>query len=84
MDVTSTAQSMWMAAADLGLASSWITGFRERGVREILEIPPNVQVIGLLAVGYSDGFGKLPPRREISQVISWERWSQEVEIPGRP
>jgi len=84
MDVTSTAQSMWMAAADLGLASSWITGFRERGVREILEIPPNVPVIGLLALGYSDGFGKLAPRREISDVVSWERWSQEVEISGRP
>lgn len=84
MDVTSTAQSMWMAAADLGLTSSWITGFRERGVRQILEVPPDVPVIGLLALGYSGGFGKLPPRREISEVISWERWSQEVEIPGRP
>ena len=83
LDLTAAAQSMAIAAADLGLAASWLTGFREGAVREILEIPVEIPVVGILALGFPDGFGKAEPRRPISEVVAWERWSQHVEISGQ-
>jgi nitroreductase len=83
MDVTAAAQSMAIAAADLGLASSWVTGFRESDLHAILEVPASVPVVGVLALGYPDGFTSLEPRRSTSEVLAWERWSQAIETSSR-
>ncbi len=62
-DLAAAAQSMALAAVDMGLQVSWITGFREQVVRSILGIPPDIPVVTLQAVGYPDGFERLPKRR---------------------
>jgi nitroreductase len=33
-----------------------------------------VPVISLLALGYPDGFDRLPERRPEAEVVAWERW----------
>ena len=68
---------MVLAAADLGLSSTWITGFREGTVQEALEIPDDVPVVAMLAVGYPEGLEPLPERRPEDEVVSWERWDGE-------
>ena len=65
---------MVLGAADMSLASAWITGFREGEVRNVLGIPANVPVVTLLAVGYPDGFQRLPGRRPEAESIAWDRW----------
>jgi nitroreductase len=67
---------MVLAAADMGLASVWITGYREGAVRELLGIPADVPVVSLLALGYSDGLVQLPERLAEDEVVSWERWGR--------
>lgn len=74
LDVSAAVQGMALAAADLGLAAAWITGYREPGVREALEIPSDVPVVALLTVGYAEGFGSRAERLDEEQVIGWERW----------
>ena len=67
---------MSLCAADLGLQSSWITGFRETSVRTILGIPQDIPVVTLLAVGYPDGFVRLPDRRPVHETVSWDAWEE--------
>ncbi len=80
IDVAAAVQSMALAAADLGLAATWITGYREAGVRNVLEIPADVPVVALLTIGYAEGFGARAERRPEEQVIAWERWGKDTEL----
>lgn len=77
VDLAAAAQSMVLAASDLGLAASWIPGFRETAVRAAVEIPTDVPVVTLVAIGYPDGFGRLPERRPAEEVIAWDGWGSE-------
>lgn len=79
VDLAAAIQGMVLAAADLGLASSWIHGFREPAVREILGIPGDVPVVGILAVGYPDGLAPLAERRPREETVSWGRWRTEAD-----
>lgn len=74
MDLASATQTMMLTAADLGLQSSWIYGFREGTVREILAIPEHVPVVALFCLGYHDGLAELPERLPQEKVIAWDRW----------
>jgi len=77
MDIAAAVQTMAMAAADLGLQSSWIYGFRESDVRPVIGVPEDVPVVGLLGLGYPDGLSDLPERRPRGEVIAWDRWRTE-------
>ncbi|WP_419162035.1 nitroreductase family protein [Candidatus Palauibacter sp.] len=73
-DLAAAAQTMVLTAADLGLDSSWIYGFRESGVRSAIGVPGHVPVVALLCLGYHDGLSDLPERRAREEVIGWDRW----------
>lgn len=75
VDVAAATQEMVVAAADVGLATSWITGFRETAIRELLGVPEDVPLVALLAIGYPDGFTPLLARRPRSEILSWESWN---------
>lgn len=79
VDVAAAVQCMAMAAADLGLAAAWITGYREPGVRKPLDIPSDVPIVALLTIGYADGFAPLSTRRAEEEVIAWETWGKDVD-----
>jgi nitroreductase len=74
VDLAAAVQSMVLAAADLGLSSAWIAGFRESSVRDALGIPDPVPVVALLALGYPDGLEPLPEREPREEVVAWESW----------
>jgi nitroreductase len=74
VDLAAAGQAMALCAADLGLQTSWITGFRESALKSLLDIPVDVPVVTLLAIGFPDGFERLPTRRPIAEVVSWDRW----------
>ncbi len=75
LDLAAALQSMVLAAADLGVASAWITGFRERSVREALGIPEGVPVASLLGLGFPDALEPLPEREPWEEVVAWDTWS---------
>jgi nitroreductase len=57
-------QNMMLAAADLGLGSLWFTFFAPQDVESILNIPPNLEVAGVIPVGKPKETAKAPPRKE--------------------
>lgn len=84
VDVSAAAQSLSLAAADLGLGVGWITGFRERDVKELTAVPLDVPIVAILALGYPASFQPLVERLPESQVVSWEGWSTGTSTRSRP
>ena len=77
VDLAAAVQSMALAAADLGLAAAWITGYREPEIRGTLDIPSDVPIVALLTLGYADGFTAPASRRTEGEVIAWESWGKD-------
>jgi nitroreductase len=74
-DVTLAGGNMMTMATSLGLGTCWIGAFDEPKVKEILEIPESIEVIGLMTLGYSEEKPEVPPRVELEKVVHWESWS---------
>jgi nitroreductase len=74
-DVTLAGGNMMTMAAHLGLGTCWIGAFDEPKVKEILEIPGNIEVIGLITLGYPGENVEIPPRVELEKILHWESWS---------
>jgi nitroreductase len=63
-----------MEAISLGLGTCWIGAFNEKRIKEILEIPEEMRVIGLITVGYPAETPSPPPKLTLSEILHWERF----------
>ncbi len=52
VDVSIALEHLVLAATDKGLGTCWIGGFNEKKVKEILEIPKDINVVALTPLGY--------------------------------
>jgi 5,6-dimethylbenzimidazole synthase len=71
-DILSTAcaiQNMWLAACSEGLAMGWVSFYKKNDIRDILGIPPHVEPVALLSVGYTEDY----PRSPILETAKWEK-----------
>ncbi|WP_096200847.1 5,6-dimethylbenzimidazole synthase [Bacillus sp. FJAT-45350] len=87
-DVLSTAcaiQNMWLASCAEGLAMGWVSFYKKNDVRDILDIPPHVDPIALMSLGYTDHYPEKPilestgweERRELEKLIFQDKWAQK-------
>jgi nitroreductase len=74
-DVTLAGGNMMTMATSLGLGTCWIGAFDQPEVKRILEIPDQIEVIGLITLGYSNEKAETPPRIELEKIVHWESWS---------
>jgi len=63
IDVAIALEHICLQATDLGLGTCWIGSFDPEKVRSILDIPADIEVIELMAVGYPAD-SKPEPKRE--------------------
>lgn len=87
-DMLSTAcaiQNMWLAACAEGLAMGWVSFYKKNDVRDILNIPPHVEPIALLSIGYTDNYPTTPiletanweKRRSLDDLIFTDQWNNK-------
>lgn len=62
-------QNMWLAACVEGLAMGWVSFYKKQELRDILEIPPHIDPIALLTIGYTDEY----PDHPILETSNWEK-----------
>lgn len=85
MDVYSTVcavQNLWLAARAEGVGVGWVSIFRDEEVRAVLGIPPHVEIVALLCVGYVDRLYREPElavkgwrqRLDLAELVFEERW----------
>lgn len=71
-DILSTAcaiQNMWLAAYSEGLAMGWVSFYKKNDIRDILDIPPHVDPIALMSIGYTDQY----PEKPLLELANWEK-----------
>ncbi|NMD71132.1 5,6-dimethylbenzimidazole synthase [Bacillus sp. DNRA2] len=87
-DALSTAcaiQNMWLAACVEGLAMGWVSFYKKNDVRDILQIPPHIDPLALISIGYTDHYPERPllelanweKRQELDQLIFQDQWGQK-------
>ncbi|MEB3102074.1 nicotinate-nucleotide--dimethylbenzimidazole phosphoribosyltransferase [Ferviditalea candida] len=60
-------QNLWLAARAEGLAVGWVSFYKKQDVRHILGIPPHIEPVALLSIGYTEHF----PERPILETAGW-------------
>jgi nicotinate-nucleotide--dimethylbenzimidazole phosphoribosyltransferase len=99
-DVYSTAcaiENLWLAARAEGLGVGWVSFYRPEDLRALLAIPPRVDPIAYLCLGWPDERPVRPgleaagwsARTPLEEVVMHERWREEEPqiapaIPERP
>jgi 5,6-dimethylbenzimidazole synthase len=71
-DLLSTAcaiQNMWLTACAEGLAMGWVSFYKKNDIRDILGIPPHVEPVALLSIGYTENY----PEKPILETANWEK-----------
>lgn len=73
LDLSAAAQNILIAATSMGLGAAWVGnphapawGITEGKIREVLDIPSHIGILGLIAVGY--------PAQTIEPHSKEERW----------
>lgn len=73
-DTAISIEHMCLEAEHLGLATCWTGWFKQNEIRPILGIPEDKYVSCILTLGYSDERPKPRPRKELKDIIRYEKW----------
>lgn len=76
-DVGIAAENLMLACHALGLGSVFVGVFDEENLAELLNIPPEVRIVGLFPVGYPlNGQKPGPPRKGLEEIVFYEGWKE--------
>ncbi|NTF07556.1 5,6-dimethylbenzimidazole synthase [Agrobacterium rubi] len=85
MDVYSTVcaiQNLWLAARAEGVGVGWVSIFHDDDIRDILSIPPHIEIVAWLCVGHVDTLYGEPElavkgwrqRLRLEDLVFRDRW----------
>jgi nitroreductase len=70
-----------LAAASLGLASQYVSDanspYMETLLKVLLKIPEPLRIYHLVPIGYAKGNFATPPRRELHEIVHYERYDMD-------
>ena len=75
IDIPIAVDHITLRAVELGLGSCWVGAFNQAKVKEILNIPDEIIVVELLAVGYPADSPKEKRRLALEDIVKYEKWS---------
>jgi nitroreductase len=75
-DAALAVQNMVLAAHAQGLGTVIIGLFDAKKAEKLLGLPPNIRVVTLFPVGISAAEAKVPPRKELSEIVVKDRWGK--------
>ncbi len=74
-DMGIAAENMMLAAHNLGLGTVFVGVFDEEGLGDLLDIPPEIRIVGLFPLGYPQEEAKAgPSRKPLDQIVFYEKW----------
>lgn len=69
---------------DLGLTSCWTGAFVDNMVKNVLDIPDNIEVEAVLPIGYEmPKAGKQRKKRDLDQVLFFNKWNNKFLKPWK-
>lgn len=74
-DVGIAAENLMLAAHAMGLGSVFVGVFDEENLGLLLNIPPEVRIVGLFPIGYPQEEKKGgPPRKPLDEIVFYGEW----------
>jgi nitroreductase len=76
-DGCAATENILIAATALGVQSCWVAGDKKphcQNVLALLNVPPQYNLVSLLALGYTDGEIKTYIKRTLDRVLHWEKF----------
>ena len=70
-------EHMVLHAVELSLGTCWVRWFDDNKVKEILEIPKNIEIIALLPIGYPAEEPPQRPRLNLEKILFYEKYGAE-------
>jgi nitroreductase len=83
IDCSLAMENIMIAAPTLGLGTVCIGGFNRKIIKEILEIPEDIEAIGMLYIGYPNEHKK-PRTKYIKDAIHWNKFDSTRDQKPRP
>ena len=85
-------QNLWLAARSEGVGVGWVSILSNDTLRECLRLPPHVEPVAYLCMGYVEEFAQKPdletagwlPRTKLGSVVAFEKWEGEAENAWKP
>jgi len=81
IDTAIAIDHMTLAAADLGLGTCWICAFDAKKCHKLLDLPPELEVIALLPIGYPAVTADInrfdERRRSIDEILDWNTYNRK-------
>ncbi len=74
LDTAIAGENIVLAAEALGLGTCWVTWYVQDEIRPVLGIPNDKYVVSIITMGYKDQLPKQRPRRELTEMVRYERW----------
>jgi 5,6-dimethylbenzimidazole synthase len=89
--VSCAIQNLWLAARVEGVGAGWVSIFKKADVQAILDIPPHVEPVGLISLGYTPKFPDQPlletagweKRRPFGETVYFGRWGSTSHVKSR-
>jgi nitroreductase len=75
IDVAISLEHICLQATELGLGTCWIGSFDPAQVAQILDIPDDIAIIELMAIGYPADSKPEPKREPIEKIVCHEKWT---------
>jgi nitroreductase len=76
-DAAAATENILVAARALGLATCWVAGYGKdyaEPIREFLDVPEGYLLVALVALGYPSESPEAHGKRDLSEVLHWERF----------
>jgi len=74
IDIGIVVDHIILAATEEGLATCWVCNFDEAKTKEILGIPPEVRVIAMTPLGFSNAAPRPFARKRLDDLVHRDRW----------
>ena len=76
VDVAIAVDHLTLAACAEGLGTCWIGSFDNEGVKQLLGIPEEANVVALTPLGFpNEAFGGPKSRKPVEEIICTDRWA---------
>ena len=76
VDLAIAIDHMTLAAVDEGLGSCWIGAFLQDEARNVMGIPDNCMIVGLLTLGFPSDEGRPKTRKSLDEIVSYDTYSE--------
>lgn len=74
VDIGLALEHLILAATERGLGTCWIGAFKEKLVKDLLDIPEDVRVVAVTPLGYPASEGRVRGRKPLSEVVCYDKY----------